>query len=261
MILSFWIIAIFIVLFLVRFGICDEWNRKTLFTLGRFTKVIDPGFYVFIPLLQSVKYTLDMRIITYVVPLQKGLTRDNIPVEVDAIVFYRVHNPRKAILNIDNYHAGTQLAVRSSIRDMVGKSHLDELLCERDKIGQIVMEHVAEFVEQWGILIVGIEIKDVIVAKDLEDAISREAAAEREKRARLKLAEAEELAVDAIAKAAEQYQGNPLALELRAMNMLYEMCMEGKSSMIFVPVSSTNHAMPSLIGMESIKTILEQQKA
>jgi regulator of protease activity HflC (stomatin/prohibitin superfamily) len=242
---------------LIGFGICDEWNRKTLFTLGRFTKVISPGFYVFIPLFQSVKHTIDMRIITYIVPLQKGLTRDNIPVEVDAIVFYRVQQPKSSILNVDNYHSATQLAVRSSIRDMVGKSNLDELLAERDKIGEIILQHVAEFVARWGVLIVGIEIKDVIVSKELEDAISREAAAEREKRARIKLSEAEDLAVDAIAKAAQKYQHNPLALELRAMNMLYEMCMEGKSSMIFVPTTTTNHSMPSLIGVESIKTMLQ----
>lgn len=256
------IIAIVVVIFfrLVGFGICDEWNRKTLFTLGRFTKVISPGFYFFIPLFQSVGHTIDMRIITYIVPLQKGLTRDNIPVEVDGIIFYRVQQPKPAILSVDDYHSATQLAVRSSIRDMVGKSNLDELLSERDKIGDIIMLHVAEFVARWGILIVGVEIKDVIVAKELEDAIAREAAAEREKRARLKLAEAEDLAVDSIAKAAQQYRNNPLALELRAMNMLYEMCMHGKSSMIFVPTSTANHAMPSLIGLESIQNMLKNHQ-
>ncbi|NJM47498.1 MAG: hypothetical protein HC860_16150 [Alkalinema sp. RU_4_3] len=242
---------------LIGWGICDEWNRKTLFTLGRFARVINPGLYFYVPAFQSVKHTVDMRIITYVVPLQKGLTRDNIPVEVDAIVFYRVQNAKSSVLNVDDYHAATQLAVRSSIRDMVGKSNLDELLAERDKISVIIMEHVAAFVAKWGVLIVGIEIKDVIVAKELEDAIAREAAAEREKRARVKLAEAEDLAVDSIAKAAAKYHNNPLALELRAMNMLYEMCMEGKSSMIFVPTATSNHAMPSMLGIESIKTMLQ----
>jgi regulator of protease activity HflC (stomatin/prohibitin superfamily) len=255
------VICFFIVAFgWSGFGVCDEWNRKTLFTLGRFTKILGPGLYFYIPFLQRVRHTIDTRIITYIVPLQKGLTKDNIPVEVDAIVFYRVHNTKLAVLNVDNYHSATQLAVRSSIRDMVGKSNLDELLSERDKIGEIIMEHVAEFVSQWGILIIGIEIKDVIVSKELEDAISREAAAEREKRARVKLAEAEEMAVGSIAKAADQYKNNPLALELRSMNMLYEMCMEGKSTMIFVPTSSSSHAMPSLIGIEGIKDLLKTEK-
>ena len=141
---------------------------------------------------------------------------------------------------------------------MVGKSNLDELLSERDKIGDIILQHVAEFVSQWGILIVGIEIKDVIVSKELEDAISREASAEREKRARLKLAEAEELAVDYIMKAADKYIKNPTALQLRSMNMLYEMCMEGKSTTIFIPVSDSGSGMPSIIGVEGIKNLIDK---
>ncbi len=261
----FWIILIIISVVLLSsglrgFGICDEWDRRTLFTLGRFNKIVGPGLYFYVPFLQSVKHTIDMRIVTYTVPLQKGLTKDNIPVEVDAIVFYRVQNAKLAVLNVDNYHSATQLSVRSAIRDMVGKSSLDELLSERDKIGEIILQHVAEFISQWGVLMVGIEIKDVIVAKELEDAIAREAAAEREKRARLKLAEAEELAVDFITKAADKYVTNPTALQLRSMNMLYEMCMEGKSTMIFIPVADSGNGMPSIIGVEGIKSLIEQNK-
>lgn len=242
------------------FGICDEWNRKTLFTMGRFTKIVGPGLYFFIPIVQRVQHTVDTRINTYTVPLQRGLTRDNVPVEVDAIIFYQVNNVKAAILKVDNYHNATQLAVRSSIRDMVGKSTLDELLSERDKIGDIILQHISEFVSQWGVLIIGVEIKDVIVAKELEDAIAREAAADREKRARIKLAEAEELAFDAISTAANKYHQNPTALQLRSMNMLYEMCMEGKSTMIFVPTANSGTGMPSLIGIESIRDMLEKNK-
>ena len=245
---------------LLGFGICDEWDRRTLFTLGRFTKIVGPGLYFYIPLLQSIKHKIDMRIMTYTVPLQKGLTKDNIPVEVDAIVFYRVNNVKLAVLSVDDYHAATQLSVRSSIRDMVGKSSLDELLSERDKIGDIILQHVAEFVSQWGVLIIGIEIKDVIVSKELEDAISREAAAEREKRARLKLAEAEELSVDFIINAADKYRNNPTALQLRSMNMLYEMCMEGKATTIFIPIADSGNGMPSIIGVEGIKSLIDRDK-
>lgn len=256
----FILIGIFAFFILNPFGICNEWDRKTLFTLGHFTKIIEPGFYLYFPIIQSVKHIVDIRIVTYTVPLQKGLTRDNVPVEVDAVVFYQVKNVKAAILKVDDYHQATQLAVRSSIRDMVGKSMLDELLSERDKIGNIIMQHVAEFVSQWGVLIVGVEIKDAIVSKELEDAIAREAAADREKRARVKLAEAEELAVDAISKAADKYQLNPTALQLRSMNMLYEICMEGKSTMIFIPTADSGYGMPSLIGVESIKDIFKKAK-
>lgn len=201
------------------FGVCNQWDRHILFTLGRFTKVIEPGLYFRIPFVQNIKRIVDTRIITYTVPLQKGMTKDNIPVEVDAIVFYKVVNVKQSVLSVDNYHQATQLSVRSAIRDMVGKSTLDELLSERDKIGDIVREHTAELVTQWGVLIVTVEIKDVIVSKELEDAISREAAAEREKRARILLAQAEELAVDSIVRAAAKYTHDPVALQLRSMNM------------------------------------------
>jgi regulator of protease activity HflC (stomatin/prohibitin superfamily) len=247
-----------IVLILMSVRICNEWDRHVVFTLGRFTKVAKPGLYLLVPFLQSVKRVVDTRIITYTVPLQKGLTKDNIPVEVDAIVFYKVDDVRASVLNVDDYHRATQLSVRSAIRDMVGKSKLDELLSERDKIGDIVREHTSELVTQWGLLIVTVEIKDVIVSKELEDAIAREPAAEREKRARLLLAQAEELAADAIVRASHKYAHDPVALQLRSMNMLYEMCMEGKSTMVFVPTTDTGNGMPSIIGMESVKGMIEQ---
>jgi regulator of protease activity HflC (stomatin/prohibitin superfamily) len=242
------------------FGVCNQWDRHVLFTLGRFTRVIEPGLYFYIPFVQGVKRVVDTRIITYTVPLQKGLTKDNIPVEVDAIVFYKVANVEASVLKVDDYHIATQLAVRSAIRDMVGKSKLDELLSERDEIGDIVREHTSELVTQWGVLIVTVEIKDVIVSKELEDAIAREPAAEREKRARILLAQSEELAADSIVKASAKYAHDPVALQLRSMNMLYEMCMEGKSTMVFVPTANTGNGMPSIIGMESIKGMIEQNE-
>jgi regulator of protease activity HflC (stomatin/prohibitin superfamily) len=253
-------LAILAILALLSLKTCKEWDRHIIFTLGRFTAVSKPGPYFLIPGIQTVQRVVDTRIITYSVPLQKGLTKDNIPVDVDAIVFYKVNDVKAAVLRVDDYHRATQLAVRSAIRDMVGKSTLDELLSERDKIGQIIREHTSELVTQWGLLIVTVEIKDVIVAKELEDAIAREPAAEREKRARLLLADAEELAADAIVRAAHKYAHDPVALQLRSMNMLYEMCMEGKSTMVFVPTTDTGNGMPSIIGMESVKRMLEQDQ-
>jgi regulator of protease activity HflC (stomatin/prohibitin superfamily) len=248
-------LCVFIAFMLRFFGTCPEWERRILFTLGRFSRVVGPGLYFYVPLLQTVKNAVDIRILTYAVPLQKGLTRDNIPVEVDAIIFYKVHSVKSAVLNVDSYHVATQMAARAAIRDMVGKSNLDELLSERDQVGDIICQHISDFVLKWGVTIVAVEIKDVIVAKELEDAIAREASAEREKRARLKLAEAEELTADLMNQAAAKYATSSTSLQLRSMNMLYEMCMEGKSTMIFVPTNNT-HGMPSLIGVESIKDIL-----
>lgn len=241
-------------------GVVNEWERHALFFLGKLTRMIEPGIYFYIPILHKVPFKIDMRIITYNVPQQSGLTKDNIPVEVDAIVFYQVQDPKAAILNVDNYHAATQLGARSAIRDMVGKSTLDELLSEREKIGDLLRAHIETFTERWGVTVISVEIKDVIVAKELEDAISREAAAEREKRARVKLAEAEDLAAESMLAASRQYQDNEVAMQLRSMNMLYEICMEGKSTMVFVPTHTTTNAMPGIIGVRSLDDLMEGQQ-
>ena len=242
------------------FGIAKEWEQHAVFTLGRLSRIVGPGLYFYMPFIQSIYYRIDTRIITYTVPLQKGLTRDNIPVQVDAIVFYQVVDCRAAITKVDNFHKATQLSARSAIRDMVGKSQLDELLAERDKIGKVLSSHIAGFTSQWGVTVISVEVKDVIVATELEDAIAREAAAEREKRARIKLAEAEDLAAKSMVQASEQYKGNDTAMQLRSMNMLYEMCMEGKSTMVFVPTERTAGGMPGVIGVQSINEMLRSDK-
>jgi regulator of protease activity HflC (stomatin/prohibitin superfamily) len=243
------------------FGIAREWERHAIFRLGKFQRMAGPGLYFYIPLIDRVHYRIDTRIVTYTAPLQRGMTRDNIPVEVDAIVFYQVKNPRDAILSVDDFHEATQLSARSGIRDMVGKSTLDELLSERDQIGRRIETHLLGFTNRWGVTPIAVEIKDVVVAKELEDAIAREAAAEREKRARLKLAEAENLAAQSMIDASRQYEGHPIALQLRSMNMLYEMCMEGNSTMVFVPTERSGTGIPSVIGLESVNDVLEKRAA
>lgn len=245
---------------MIFFGIANEWERHAIFHLGKFSRMVGPGLYFYVPLLERVLFQIDKRIITYTTPLQRGLTRDNIPVDVDAVVFYRVDDERAAILNVDHYPETTQISVRTAVRDMVGKSTLDELLSEREKIGRRLRDHVTEFTIQWGVGILSVEIKDVVVSKELEDAIAREPAAEREKRARLKLAEAELLASQAFVDASRRYDGHPIALALRSMNMLYEMCMEGKSTMVFVPTEKSGGGMPGIIGVESIDNLLGESK-
>ena len=242
------------------FGIVKEWERHAIFFLGKFHRMAEPGMYFYFPFLARVLYRIDLRIITYIVPLQKSLTKDNIPVEVDAVVFYQVADPKACILNVDNYHEATQLGARTAIRDMVGRSSLDELLADRDKIGAYLKEHIGEFVSQWGVSVLAVEIKDVIVSKELEDAISREASAEREKRARVILADAEQLAADSIVVASSKYAGNPVALQLRSMNMLYEICLEGKNSVLFVPTEESTGAMPSFVGLASLEQLLKQRR-
>ena len=257
----FSIIAFLLISFLLgSFGIAKEWERHAVFFLGKLSRIVGPGIYIKVPILESVLYKIDTRIITYAAPLQKGLTKDNIPVEVDAVVFYKVKNVRDAMLSVENYHEATKLRSRSALRDMVGKSTLDQLLSKRDEIGKLLQKNISDFVGTWGIDVLAVEIKDVIVSKDLEDAIAREAAAEREKRARIKLSEAEDLSADAFIAAANKYENNAIGLQLRSMNMLYEICLEGKSTMVFVPTDKGNNGMPSIIGLESYKDLIEKQK-
>jgi len=244
---------------MIFFDVANEWERHALFFLGKFYRMAGPGLYFYIPILTRVLYRIDLRIITYIVPIQKGLTKDNIPVEVDAVLFYQVKDPKACVLSVDNYHHATQLGARTAIRDMVGKSELDELLAERDKIGKRLKNHIDEFVSQWGVTVISVEIKDVIVAKELEDAIAREAAAEREKRARVILANAEQLAADAIVAASSKYADDPIALQLRSMNMLYEICLEGKSSVVFVPTDKSSGAMPSFMGIASLEELIKHR--
>ena len=242
------------------FGIAKEWEKHAVFFLGKLSRIVGPGIYFKIPILESVLYKIDTRIITYAAPLQKGLTKDNIPVEVDAVVFYRVKDVKEAILKVEDYHEATKLRSRSALRDLVGKSTLDQLLSKRDEIGKLLQKNISEFVGIWGIEVLAVEIKDVIVSKDLEDAIAREASAEREKRARIKLSEAEDLSANAFITAAKKYENNAIALQLRSMNMLYEICLEGKSTMVFVPTDKGNNGMPNIIGLESYKDLIDKQK-
>ena len=242
------------------FGIAKQWERHAVFFLGRFARMVGPGLYFYIPLIERVLFKIDKRIITYVIPSQRALTKDNIPVDVDAIIFYQVVDENAAVLNVDSYHEATRLSARAAVRDMVGKSTLDELLSERDKIGRIIRDHISQFAGKWGMSVLSVEIKDVIVSKELEDAIAREPAAEREKRARVRLAEAEVLAAEKIVDAAKQYEGRPIALALRSMNMLYEMCMEGRSTMAFVPTERAGAGMPGIIGVESIEKLIAYGK-
>lgn len=222
--------------------------------------MVGPGLYFCIPLIERVLFKIDKRIITWTIPSQRSLTKDNIPVDVDAIIFYQVLDENAAILNVDHYHEATRLSARAAVRDMVGKSTLDELLSARDKIGAIIRDHISQFTSKWGVSVLSVEIKDVVVLKELEDAIAREPAAEREKRARVRLAEAEVLAAKAICDAARMYEGQPIALALRSMNMLYEMCMEGRSTMVFVPTERAGAGMPGIIGVESIDRLISYGK-
>jgi regulator of protease activity HflC (stomatin/prohibitin superfamily) len=231
--------------------VANQWEKIAVLRLGNFRGMRGPGFFWIVPVIDTTPYTVDIRLVTYDVPKQKSLSKDNIPVTVDAIVYYRVDNAEMAVLKVENFRAATQLGAQTILRDLIGKSHLDELLSERERLSETMQKSLDELTDEWGIKVPNVEVKEVIISEALEDAIAREPAAEREKRARLKLAEAEKLAAKTILEAAQIYEKDEVALQLRSMNMLYEMCMEGKATVVFVPTES-HLGMPAPIGVYGI---------
>ena len=231
--------------------VCDQWNRMAVLRLGNYQGMKGPGFFWIMPIRDATPYVVDLRLVTYDVPKQESLTKDNIPVTVDAIVYYKVADPEAAVLRIEDFNRATQLGAQTLLRDLIGKAHLDALLSEREELSGKLRENLDKMTGDWGIKVQDVELKEVVIGKNLQDAIAREPAAEREKRARLKLAEAELLAAHTIFEAAQIYEKDPVALQLRAMNMLYEMCMEGTTTVVFVP-TETRQGMPMPLGVYGI---------
>jgi regulator of protease activity HflC (stomatin/prohibitin superfamily) len=237
--------VIFAVLFSLAIRVPKEWERMLVLRVGKFHKMGGPGLFFIIPIIDSVPYVIDLRIIPYEVPSQKTLTNDNIPVTVDAIVYYKVADAEAAVLKVENYKKAIQFGAATALRDLIGKTDLDNLLAERETLSETIKIHLDVLSSDWGIKVSNVEIRDVSIPEKLEDAIAREAEAEREKRARVKLAEAEKITAQTICDAAKIYESDPVALQLRSMNMLYEMCLQGQSTVIFVP-TETRLGMPSL---------------
>ncbi|MCS7186264.1 MAG: SPFH domain-containing protein [Armatimonadetes bacterium] len=248
-----WVIYCFIgvsVPILVAAGIrvAAEWERVAVLRLGKFAGMRGPGLFFIIPILETTPARVDLRVRTYDVPKQRSLSKDNVPVTVDAVVYFFVYNPSAAVLKVQDYEKATQLGAQSILRDMIGKFNLDQLLGEREKLASEIQQALDAMTKEWGIKVPMVEVREVIVDPQLEVAIAREAAAEREKRARVRLAEAEKMAAQLMLEAAQTYSRDPVALQLRSMNMLYEMTLEGKSTVIFVP-TETHLAMPMPVGV------------
>jgi regulator of protease activity HflC (stomatin/prohibitin superfamily) len=235
-------------LFAFALRVADQWEKVPVLRLGHFRGMYGPGAFWVVPFIDSTPYRIDLRIVTYEVPHQKSLTRENVPVVVDSVVYFKVEDAQAAVLQVQDYKVATELAAQTILRDVIGKVHLDELLAEREKIAEQVRENLMKLTGQWGVTVPNLEVREVVIPQALEDAIAREPAAEREKRARVKLAEAERLTAAVIYEAAQTYARDPVALQLRSMNMLYEMCMEGRSVVIFVP-TETHLGMPTPMGV------------
>jgi len=233
------IIVTAIVASICFFGIkiANQWERAVILRLGKFRSLKGPGPFFVIPIIETVVRSVDMRIRSTDFNSESTLTKDTVPVNVDAICFWMVWDAKKAILEVENFYLAIILSAQTALRDIIGTHQLSELLTHREKLGRRLQEILDEKTNPWGITVQSVEIRDIILPRDLEDAMSKEAQAERERHARVILGTAETEIAEKFVQAASQYESNPGAMHLRGMNMLFEGLKE-KGSMIIVPSSA-----------------------
>jgi regulator of protease activity HflC (stomatin/prohibitin superfamily) len=222
-------------LFAIR--VAKQWERAAIFRLGRYAGLRGPGLFVIVPILDNVSRMVDQRVRVADVSAESALTRDTVPVNVDAIVFWMVWNAEKCILEVEDFYDAIRRSAQTALRESIGRHELAQMITERETLGHELQRILDEKTNPWGITIQSVEIRDVHIPAALEDAMSRQAQAERERQARIILGTAETEIAAKFSEASRMYIDNPTALHLRAMNMLYEAIKE-KGSMVVVPSSA-----------------------
>jgi regulator of protease activity HflC (stomatin/prohibitin superfamily) len=225
------------VYFLLSIKVADQWEKAAVLRLGRYKGLRGPGLFLIIPVIDKISDYVDQRIRVTDVSAESALTRDTVPVNVDAIIFWVVWDAEKCILEVENFRQAIQMSAQTGLRESIGRHELAQMITERETLGKELQRILDEKTNPWGITIQSVEIRDVHIPPALEDAMSRQAQAERERQARIILGTAETQISSKFAEAALVYADNPIALHLRAMNMLYEAIKE-KGSMVIVPSSA-----------------------
>lgn len=217
--------------------VANQWEKVAVLRLGRYQGLRGPGLFHIIPVIDTLSKYVDQRIRVTDVTAESALTRDTVPVNVDAIVFWVVWNAEKCILEVENFTAAIGLSAQTALRESIGRHELAQMITERESLGKELQRILDEKTTGWGITVQSVEIRDVHIPQALEDAMSRQAQAERERQARIILGTAETEIAQKFQEASKVYADNPTALHLRAMNMLYEALKE-KGSMVIVPSSA-----------------------
>jgi regulator of protease activity HflC (stomatin/prohibitin superfamily) len=227
----------------------DQWEKAVVLRLGRYQGLRGPGFFFMLPILDRVSYHIDQRIRTAAFGAESCLTRDTVPVDVDAIAFWVVNDAEQAALEVQDYEEAVRLAAQTALRDAIGKHDLAELIQTRKELGEGLREALDAKMHNWGIQVQSVEIRDVIIPEALEEAMSRHAQAERERQARIILGTAETEIASKFVEAAERYKASPVALNLRAMNMLYESIVKRGSLMVVPSGLADSLNLPGVMGM------------
>ena len=227
----------------------DQWEKAVVLRLGRYKGLRGPGVFMVIPIVDRVGYHIDQRIRTTAFGAESCLTRDTVPVDVDAIAFWVVYDAERAALEVQDYEQAVILAAQTALRDAIGKHDLAELIQSRKELGRGLQEALDRKMHDWGIQVQSVEIRDVVIPEALEEAMSRQAQAERERQARIILGTAETEIASKFVEAAERYSANPVALNLRAMNMLYESIVKRGSLMVVPSGLADSLNLPGILGM------------
>jgi regulator of protease activity HflC (stomatin/prohibitin superfamily) len=230
----------------------DQWEKAVVLRLGRYRGLRGPGYFSVIPILDRVGYHIDQRIRTTAFGAESCLTRDTVPVNVDAIAFWVVYDAERAALEVQDYDEAVILSAQTALRDAIGKHDLAELIQSRVELGHGLKEALERKMDTWGILVQSVEIRDVIIPPALEDAMSRQAQAERERQARIILGTAETEIASKFVEAANCYRDHPAAMNLRAMNMLYESIAKRGSLMVVPSGLADSLNVPRLTGLMGV---------
>jgi regulator of protease activity HflC (stomatin/prohibitin superfamily) len=234
------ILIVIIALLAMAIKIANQWERAVVLFLGKFIGIRGPGLFIIVPFLSRVAYMIDLRVITTSFTAEQTLTKDTVPVNVDAVLFWQVIDVEKAALEVKDYQGSISLASQTALRDVIGKTILADMLTGREAIDAELQRLIGSRVSGWGIRILSVEIRDVIIPGALQDAMSMQAQAERERQARVILGDSERQIAEKFEQAAKSYENNPTALHLRAMNMLYEGLKGGQSTIVIVPSTALN---------------------
>jgi regulator of protease activity HflC (stomatin/prohibitin superfamily) len=241
--------------------IADQWERTVVLRLGRFRSLEGPGLFFIIPIIETTPYWIDTRVITSAFKAEKTLTKDTVPVDVDAVLFWKVIDPKKAALDVSDYTSAINWASQTALRDVIGKTMLADMLEGREKISGELQRIIDVRTEPWGVNVIAVEVKDVLIPLALQDAMSMQAQAERERQARVILGDSERQVAEKFGEAARTYQDNPVALHLRAMNMLYE-GLKQNSTIVIVPSSALETMqLGGLAGMTALTMGLQNRPA
>jgi regulator of protease activity HflC (stomatin/prohibitin superfamily) len=240
--------------------IANPWERAVVLRLGKFRSLEGPGLFLIIPIFESIPYWIDIRILSAAFKAEKTLTKDTVPVDVDAVLFWKVTDPKKAALDVADYRNAISWASQTALRDVIGKTLLSDMLEGRDKISEVLRNIIDERTEPWGIQVISVEVKDVLIPTALESAMSMQAQAERERQARVILGDSERQVAEKFGEASKTYADNPTAFHLRAMNMLYE-GLKGNSTIVIVPSTAVESMqLGSLTGLTAMSMELEKRK-